>query len=535
MATDYSKMRFLVVEDFDDMLRAIRQMLEAMGAKDIRLVNDGAAAIKAMESKPVDVVLCDYNLGDSKDGQQILEEARARGLMTPSTVFIMVTAETSIDMVLGAVDHKPDDYLTKPFNRNSLRMRLERVLANKAEFAAIDAAAAAGDLDAAIARCDDKLATRSRHSLEVMQRKGDLLVAAGRHDEALALYDEVLASRDLRWARLGRGICLYHQGRLDEAHGIFEHLVATNRLGMEAYDWLARVEEAQGRLDAAQEVLARATSISPKSVQRHKELGELAFRNADYDTAGKAYRSVVRLNRHSFYRSLSDHTRLAEALNAGGDREGALAAVREGRRVHQASPEEERRALLLEGSVLHDMGREKEARAVLESVAEAEGPDDARQASLEEARRLFARGDKDTAAKMLENLVRNNHEDEALLSDVRDAFAQAGLGAQGEAMVSATRDKLVRLNNQGVDLARAGKLEEAIALFRDAAEGMPANRVVNLNAAQVLVIRMREHGVEPGLLEEAGRYLARVAKLEPDNPKYLSVRNKLDQLAAGRG
>lgn len=535
MSNDYTKKRFLVVEDFDDMLRAIRQMLEAMGVKDIKLAANGEDAIKEMAKLPMDAVLCDYNLGDSKDGQQILEEARVRRLLKPSSVFIMLTAETSIDMVLGAVDHKPDDYIIKPFNRNGLKLRLDRAMDRKAEFAPIEEAAAAGDLRGAIAHCDERLASKGRHGLDILERKGELLVELGAYPEALALYDKVLAERDLRWAQLGRGICLFHMGDLDQAHGLFTTLVSSNRLAMEAYDWLARAEKARGNAREAQQVLARATALSPKSVHRQKELGELAYTNADYELAGKAFRSVVRLNKHSFFRSLADHTRLAQALHSGGDDSGALSVLREGQRIHRAaaSPEAVRRAALMEGRVLKAMGRENEAEAVLAAVGPAvDEPAATRGQPLDEARRLFDEGKADAAARLLEDLVRNNHEDEALLSEVKTVFAEAGLRERGDAMVDATQDQLIRLNNEGVDLARAGKLGEAIALFRDAAEGMPANRVVNLNAAQVLVIEMREKGVKQELLAEAERYLERVARADPDNAKYRSVRQRLDKLAA---
>ncbi len=535
MPSDYTKKRFLVVEDFDDMLRAIRQMLEAMGAEDIRLAANGEEAIKEMTRFQMDAVLCDYNLGESKDGQQILEEARARKLLKPSSVFIMITAETSTDMVLGAVDHKPDDYIIKPFNRNALKLRLDRAMDRKAGFAPIEEAAAAGDLPGAIARCDERLAANGGHGLDIMERKGELLVESGAHAGALALYEEVLAERDLRWAQLGRGICLFHMGDLEQAHDIFAGLMSANRLAMEAYDWLARVKKARGDTAEAQQVLAQATALSPKSVHRQKELGELAYANADYELAGKAFRSVVRLNRNSYFRSLADHTRLAEALHSGGDDSGALSALREGQRIHRAgaSAADVRRAALMEGGVLKAMGREDEARAVLAAVGPADGEAaDAQRRPLQEARRLFDEGKADAAARLLEDLVRNNHEDEALLAEVKAVFAEAGLRERGDAMVDATQDQLIRLNNEGVDLARAGRLGEAIALFRDAAEGMPANRVVNLNAAQVLVIEMRDKGVDEELLAQAERYLERVARLDPDNAKYRSVRERLDELIA---
>ena len=48
-------------------------------------------------------------------------------LISHESVFVMVTAETSQAMVLSALEHEPDAYLTKPFNRSGLAQRLERL------------------------------------------------------------------------------------------------------------------------------------------------------------------------------------------------------------------------------------------------------------------------------------------------------------------------------------------------------------------------------------------------------------------------
>lgn len=61
----------------------MRSMVTAYGAADIDPVINGEEAVKAMESKRYDIVLCDYNRGD---GQQVLEEAKHRNLLPCSTI-----------------------------------------------------------------------------------------------------------------------------------------------------------------------------------------------------------------------------------------------------------------------------------------------------------------------------------------------------------------------------------------------------------------------------------------------------------------
>jgi CheY-like chemotaxis protein len=67
--------RILVVDDFSDMRSYIRGMLAAYGAVDIRLPKNGDEAVTALQAERHDLVLCDDNLGDGRDGQQVLEQA----------------------------------------------------------------------------------------------------------------------------------------------------------------------------------------------------------------------------------------------------------------------------------------------------------------------------------------------------------------------------------------------------------------------------------------------------------------------------
>ena len=66
-------------------------------------------------------------------------------------------------------------------------------------------------------------------------------------------------------------------------------------------------------------------------------------------------------------------------------------------------------------------------------------------------------------------------------------------------------------------MAKAGQLEEAVELFREAVDGMPGNKVVNLNAARVLVMYMQQHGADDEQLGRVRSYLDRVRCQDPEN------------------
>ncbi|HHJ80906.1 MAG TPA: response regulator, partial [Candidatus Tenderia electrophaga] len=123
--------KILIIDDFAEMRSNLRNMLIPFDGSDISTAGNGDDAIAHISQNIYDIILCDYNLGEGKDGQQVLEEAKLRGQLPYSTVFLMVTAESTTFMVMGALEHQPDDYLTKPFNASILQKRLKKALDKK--------------------------------------------------------------------------------------------------------------------------------------------------------------------------------------------------------------------------------------------------------------------------------------------------------------------------------------------------------------------------------------------------------------------
>ncbi len=189
MPVDFSYKKFLIVDDFGEFRSSLRRMLQSFDAVTVDDVTNGEAAIDLITKKEYDVILCDYNLGyNRKDGQQVFEEVRHRGLIKFSTVFMMITAENNMQMVMGAVEYQPDDYLIKPFTREVLRTRLERAISNK-------------EYRRAIALCDSQILKIPKNIFEYLRLKGELCVTLGDYPAAKAVYEKVLSIRDIAWAK----------------------------------------------------------------------------------------------------------------------------------------------------------------------------------------------------------------------------------------------------------------------------------------------------------------------------------------------
>ncbi|HHH35524.1 MAG TPA: response regulator [Gammaproteobacteria bacterium] len=507
---DFSRKRFLVIDDFGDMRSMLRHMVESYGVQRVDAVASGEEALRLMAGQDYDVILCDYNLGDGKDGQQVLEEAKHKGYIQFSTVFIMLTAENTMQMVMGAVEYYPDDYLSKPFNKETLRRRLERIILRKSDLVDVERLVQQGKLQEAIQLCEKRIATRPANLREFQKLKGELCLRLGRYEEAEALYASVVAERAVPWARLGLGKVYYHTGRLEAARSCFQDIIEDNHNNMEAHDWLAKTLLALGEDAAAQACLEEAAQRSPKVVLRQAALGEVAMKRKDYDKAARAFKKAVSMGRHSVYRDPAHYSNQARAMIHTRGKKDALRVLGRLRKDFPGNDIAALHAALAENAVLASLDRPEEAekayqeaRRLFQSREDRVPPE----LALEMARTCIANGDVEEGTELTRRLVRNHHEDEALLRKVQAAFAEMGMEEEGRALISDSRDKVVKLNNDGVRLVQQGRLEEAIELFDEALQDMPANKTVNMNTAMVLLKYMEKHGRDDHYLGQVRRCL----------------------------
>ncbi|HAT33064.1 MAG TPA: response regulator, partial [Janthinobacterium sp.] len=153
-ATAWADKHYLLIDDFAGIRILLRESLRNLGARFIDQAASGGEAMKMLAKTRYDVVLCDYNLGEGKNGQQVLEEARVHNLTAPSSVWLMVSAEKSVESVMGAAEHQPDAYLIKPITEGVLLTRLNRVWHKKQVFREIDQACLEKDFLRAARLCE---------------------------------------------------------------------------------------------------------------------------------------------------------------------------------------------------------------------------------------------------------------------------------------------------------------------------------------------------------------------------------------------
>ncbi|MET0377818.1 MAG: response regulator, partial [Spongiibacteraceae bacterium] len=235
----YQRKTALVIDDYPDMRGSIRRMLVNFGIASVDTASSGEEAILKCEHNHFDLILADYNLGDTKSGQQILEELRFRNLLKFTSSYVMITAETTRTMVFGALEYQPDDYLTKPFTQSVLQLRLDRLMLEKEALFPINHAIDTGDFERAIACCDERIELQDRYQEKAWRLKARCFYMRHKFPQARKIYEDVQKERTLDWAQIGLGKCLIEMGELDQAEQIFAELVANNCLCLEVFDCLA--------------------------------------------------------------------------------------------------------------------------------------------------------------------------------------------------------------------------------------------------------------------------------------------------------
>jgi two-component system, chemotaxis family, chemotaxis protein CheY len=126
MAIDMS-MPVLVVDDYNTMIRIIRNLLKQLGFEDVDDASDGSAALAKMREKRYGLVISDWNM-EPMTGYELLKEVRADPGLN-KTPFIMVTAESKTENVIAAKKAGVNNYIVKPFNAQTLKTKIEAVFA----------------------------------------------------------------------------------------------------------------------------------------------------------------------------------------------------------------------------------------------------------------------------------------------------------------------------------------------------------------------------------------------------------------------
>jgi two-component system, chemotaxis family, chemotaxis protein CheY len=116
----------MVVDDMSTSRGLITMALEEIGIKKIDFQSNGQDALKAISTRPVHLVISDYNM-PGLDGLQLLEALRANKL-TSRIGFILVSGRLDETIIATGRKLGMNNFLRKPFSTPQIRQCIEAVV-----------------------------------------------------------------------------------------------------------------------------------------------------------------------------------------------------------------------------------------------------------------------------------------------------------------------------------------------------------------------------------------------------------------------
>lgn len=127
MAVD-KNMNVLIVDDYNTMLRIIKNLLKQLGFSNVDEATDGSMAYEKVKNKDYGLIISDWNM-EPMTGIELLRLIRGdEGAAYQKIPFIMITAESKTENVIAAKQAGVDNYIVKPFNAETLKQKMVSVI-----------------------------------------------------------------------------------------------------------------------------------------------------------------------------------------------------------------------------------------------------------------------------------------------------------------------------------------------------------------------------------------------------------------------
>lgn len=263
-------MKFLIVDDMNNMRRSIRAMLKLIQyGQEFYESGNGREAWKFLTRYPgaIDFIICDYAM-PYMTGTELLNRIRLNKNLR-DIPFLMITAEANQEIIAEAAENDVDGYLTKPFVTASLEHKIDELLHKSFH--------------------PDPFVQHLRASRD-FEEKGDLKNAI--REAKMALKKNQRSSRPYR--ELGR--LFFQAGNIKDSLTCFQKAVKINRLDVSSYHYLGQIYFKQDKLDKAILFFAKAMEISPRDSDRAIKFARLLIKKRKKKEAEKTLRLVLKNN-----------------------------------------------------------------------------------------------------------------------------------------------------------------------------------------------------------------------------------------------
>lgn len=518
-----AKLRAIVIDDMRSMRENIRGQLGQLGIDQVDQAATPDDALKLITSKSYDVVVCDYNLNKQTNGQQILEYLRSQGILPPTAMFFMVTAESSYGSVASAAEFQPDAYLVKPLTGGRIADRIERLLDKQQALSPITERLRKKDKIGAVNECDAVQKNHPKWIVDILRLKSATLLELGQIEEARAVYEQTLAMRsDLVWAQLGLARCEQMSGKLQAARAGVEQILGTNTQFIAAYDLLAQLAEVEGKDQETLDALKKSYEVIP-SARRSRLVGDAAYRTGDLQQARAAFIQAITHTQGSITAQASDALSLAQIHVDLDEAAMALEVLNDAASAHQHEPHFAAGQAAIAAQAFARLNDMRSAQAAFDSARELSGELRPDLRTLTLAKAAFAAGLNDEGIRIMSRAIKADHENLRLVAFARKVLDDTGNAALIQSVVDEAISEGARIVDQATQLMRDGHFDKSLAKLDEAMSATPENTGLLLAAAQLHLLWMSQKGLDRDYVTRVNGYLAKLDTLMPNSERVAKM------------
>lgn len=120
-------MRVLIVDDSATMRRIIRNNLKFAGYDDAVEAGNGVEGLACLAGNPIDLIITDWNMPEM-NGIEFVKAVRSKDQLKQLPV-LMITTVAERENIMIALAAGVTNYIVKPFDAETLKKKLDQVLA----------------------------------------------------------------------------------------------------------------------------------------------------------------------------------------------------------------------------------------------------------------------------------------------------------------------------------------------------------------------------------------------------------------------
>lgn len=483
-----SGIQVLVVDDQRPFQVMLKGILKSLGLVSIQFASSGEQALSRCGQTEFDLLFVDYNLGAGKNGRQLLEDLREKQLLKSSAIFIIVTGENTVTMVMSAVETEPDDYLIKPFSQSLLKTRLLKLQHKKHHLAALYEALYQRQPDEIIAECQQEITNHGRYEQYCRRVLAETLLAQDNFTALETLLNESMQQRRATWALLLEARFRLQQQDYQRCLTLCDEVIDLNRLCAQALDIKSNCQLAQGDTEGAMQSISQAIYIAPFQLSRQYLLLQVARQAKsplDMVQAGKQIYELTRRTIKQDVNHLFNYIRimldaivqLDDKIKRNKLQQETLLVLHRSQKDEQLIKDVdfERFEQLCMARLDAFEGRYLQAKKVSDKMSDLMNGTDPDLPDL--IMLMINIGEFEGADHLLTLLDKHKAEDPILSSML----------AQHQQQSEQPRQQLTELNKTGMARYKEGKYQEAMQLFEQALHLAPGNTGAALNLIQAML------------------------------------------------